>query len=171
MTSGRAQPTHANSKVGAGPLFWLSAAAGWAVMAYGLWGVFHHHLDTQPENLATFAVAGALLNDLLLAPFLLLVGVAITRVVPARARAIVQTALIVSGSLILFAYPLVRRYADALHNPSSLPHDYTTNLSIVLASVWVIAALAIAVKAGVGKRGGPVSQQPDQPASNSSSRS
>jgi len=39
-----------------GPVFWLSAAIGWAVIAYGLRGLFHHHVDTRPGNLATFVV-------------------------------------------------------------------------------------------------------------------
>jgi hypothetical protein len=130
----------------AGPAFWVSAAAGWATIGYGLRGLWQHRLDTRPANLAKFAVGGALIHDLILAPLLLAVGVAIARIVPPRLRAIVQAALIVSGSLVLFAYPLVRGYAHALHNPSSLPHNYTANLAVVLAAVWVVAALAIVLR-------------------------
>lgn len=39
-----------------------------------------------------------------------------------------QAALVISGCVVLFSYPLVRDYARVLHNPSSLPHDYTTNV-------------------------------------------
>jgi hypothetical protein len=130
----------------AGPVFWVSAAAGWAIIGYGLRGLWQHRLDTRPANLAKFAVGGALIHDLILAPLLLAVGVTIARVVPARIRAIVQAALIVSGALVLFAYPLVRGYAHALHNPSSLPHNYTANLAVVLAAVWAVAAVAIVIR-------------------------
>ena len=34
-----------------GPLFWISAAVGWGIIAYGLRGLFHHHVDTRPANL------------------------------------------------------------------------------------------------------------------------
>ena len=57
-----------------------------------------------------------------------------------------QAALIVSGSLVLFSYPLVRGYAHALRNPSSLPYNYTANLATVIAAVWTIAAVAIVVR-------------------------
>lgn len=130
----------------AGLGFWVSAAAGWVIIAYGLGGMIHHRLDTRPANLAKFAVGGALIHDLVFAPAVLLVGVVISRATPARMRGIVQAALIVSGSLVLLAYPLVRGYAHALHNPSSLPHNYTANLGIVLVIVWAVAAVAVIVR-------------------------
>jgi len=131
---------------GRGPLFWLSAAAGWAVIGYGLRGLLHHHVDTRPSNLATFFAGGALIHDLVVAPILITVGVVIGRYVPGRIRAVVQAALIVSGGLALFSYPLVRGYAHRLHNPSSLPHNYTANLVLVLAIVWTVAATILVIR-------------------------
>jgi hypothetical protein len=126
--------------------FWVTAAVGWAVIAYGLWGLVHHRLDTRPANLAKFAVGGAIIHDLVFAPLVLLAGVLIARITPGRVRGIVQAALIVSGSLVLFSLPLVRGYGHAAHNPTSLPHNYTANLAIVLTVVWVIAAVACIVR-------------------------
>lgn len=128
-----------------GPSFWIGAAAGWAVMGYGLRGLFHHRLDTRPANLARFAVGGALLHDLVLAPVVILLGIALVRVVPASIRAVAQGALIVSGCLALFSWPLVRNYARVLHNPSSLPHNYAANLAVAIGLVWLVAA-ALAVR-------------------------
>jgi len=128
-----------------GRRFWLSAAAGWAVIGYGLRGAYIHRIDTRPPNLAEFALGGALLHDLLAAPLVILAGVALARVAPARIRGVVQAALIVSASLILFSYPLVRGYGHVLHNPSSLPHNYTANLIVALGAVWLIAG-AFAVR-------------------------
>jgi hypothetical protein len=124
----------------AGPLFWISAAVGWAVIGWGLRGVFQHSLDTRPANLAKFVVGGALLHDLIVAPVLLLAGVALARAVPGRARAVVQAALAISGIVALFSYPLVRAYGLAANNPTSLPHNYGANLLIVLGVVWAVAA-------------------------------
>jgi glucan phosphoethanolaminetransferase (alkaline phosphatase superfamily) len=126
----------------AGARFWVTAAAGWAVMGYGLRGLLHHHGDTQPTELAKFVVGGALLHDLVAAPVVLLLGVAVSRAVPASVRAVVQSALIVTASVLLFSYPLVRNYARVLHNPSSLPHNYTAGVAVVLGVVWSVALLA-----------------------------
>ncbi len=130
----------------AGPLFWVSAAAGWAVIAWGLRGIFEHSLDTRPANLARFVVGGALLHDLFVAPLLLIAGVLLARSVPGRARAVVQGALAISGIVALFSYPLVRAYGLATNNPTSLPHNYTANLLVVLGVVWAVAAGLVIVR-------------------------
>jgi hypothetical protein len=129
-----------------GPLFWISAALGWAVIAWGVRGIFQHSLDTRPSNLAKFVVGGALLHDLLVAPVVIVAGVLLARAVPRRARAAVQAALVVSGIVALFSYPLVRAYGLAANNPTSLPHNYAANLLVVLGVVWAVAAGAVVVR-------------------------
>jgi len=135
----------------AGPAFWLSAASGWVVIGVGLRGIFQHSLDTRPANLAKFVVGGALLHDLLVAPVVLVAAVALARKVPGRARATVTAALVVTGVVALFSYPLVRAYGLAAHNPTSLPHNYTLNLLIVLGSVWAVAAAVLVVRLRKGR--------------------
>jgi len=130
----------------AGPLFWASAAAGWAVIAWGLRGIFVHSFDTRPSNLARFVVGGALLHDLLVAPLVVLAGVLFARTVPRRARAVVQGTLAITAIVALFSYPTVRAYGLATHNPTSLPHNYTANLLVVLGVVWAVAAGAVVVR-------------------------
>lgn len=130
----------------AGPRFWISAAVGWTVIGWGVYGIFANSLDTRPANLAKFVVGGALLHDLLVAPVVILAGVLIARAVPARARGPVQAALVISGIVALFAWPLVRAYGLAANNPTSLPHNYGLNLLVVLGVVWAVAACAIALK-------------------------
>jgi hypothetical protein len=130
----------------AGGRFWISAAVGWVAIGWGVVGIFRHSLDTRPANLAKFVVGGALLHDLLVAPLVILVGVLMARAVPARARGPVQAALVVSGVLALFSWPLVRAYGLAAHNPTSLPHNYTLNLLIVLGIVWATAGAATFLK-------------------------
>ncbi len=130
----------------AGPLFWISAAAGWGVMAFGLRGILQHSIDTRPASLARFVVGGALLHDLVVAPVVIVVGVLVARAVPRRGRAVVQAALVVSGIVALFSYPLVRAYGLAANNPTSLPYNYGRNLLVVLGLVWAAAALAVFVR-------------------------
>ena len=130
----------------AGPRFWITAAIGWAVIGWGVFGILSNSLDTRPANLAKFVVGGALLHDLLIAPVVILAGVLVARAVPPRARGPVQAALVVSAIVALFAWPLVRAYGLAANNPTSLPHNYGVNLLIVLGVVWVIAAAAILLK-------------------------
>ena len=129
-----------------GPRFWISAAVGWAVIGWGVAGIFRHSLDTRPANLAKFVVGGALLHYLLIAPVVILAGVLVARAVPARFRGPVQAALIVSAVVALFAWPLVRGYGLAANNPTSLPHNYGLNLLIVLGVVWAVAAGAVLLK-------------------------
>jgi hypothetical protein len=140
-----------------GRLFWISAVVGWAFIGWGLRGVFHYHIDTRPGELARFFIGGALIHDLILAPVVLLVGYVVVRVAPAGWRAYVQAALIISGLLILFTYPEVRDYARVLHNPTSLPHNYTANLAIVIGVVWGVTGL-VAVIHRVRSRSRPLSR-------------
>lgn len=129
-----------------GALFWISAGAGWAVIAFALRGIVQHSLDTRPASLARFVAGGALLHDLVVAPLVILAGVLVARSVPARARAAVQAALVVSATVALFSYPLVRAYGLAANNPTSLPHNYFANLLVVLGVVWAIAAVAVILR-------------------------
>ena len=139
------------------PMFWVSAIVGWAVIAYGIRGLLHHHVDTRPANLAKFFVGGALVHDLLFAPVVLVVGVLLARSAPRPARAWLQAGLLVSGSLALFSFPLVRDYAKVIHNPSSLPHNYTANLAVTLGAVWAAVIAGGLVTAVLHRR---ASQRP-----------
>jgi hypothetical protein len=126
--------------------FWVSAAAGWTVIAWGVRLAWQHHFDTRPADLVRFFVAGAVVHDVVLAPVVLGLGVAVSRFTPGRWRAPVQAALIISGSAALFAWPEIRDYARVNHNPSSLPHNYTANLLVVVAAVGVTTAVVALVQ-------------------------
>ena len=135
-----------------GPLFWVSAATGWTVIGWGLRGALHHHIDTRPTELARFFIGGAVLHDLVFAPIVLGAGVLLARVAPGRWRAPVQAAAIIGGCAALFSWPEVRDYARVNHNPSSLPHNYTANLGVVLA---VVAGVIIGGAWVLGRRRRP----------------
>jgi hypothetical protein len=137
-----------------GPLFWGSAAAGWALILWGVRGALHHDLHTRPGELVRFLLGGALAHDLVLAPAVLLIGTLIARMVRGRWRAPLQAILFIWGALALFALPLVRGYGRMHRNPTSLPHDYGANLAVVLAVVAVGTALAALVSASRRPGGG-----------------
>ena len=128
---------------GRGPLFWASAAAGWAIIGWGVRGALIHHLDTKPPDLVRFFLAGALIHDLIFAPVVLGAGVAVGRLVSGRGRAPVQAFLIIAGCAALFAWPEIRDYARVNHNPSSLPRNYTANLLVVAGAV-LLGVLSVA---------------------------
>jgi hypothetical protein len=133
-------------------MFWGGAAAGWLLIAWGVRGALHHHVDTRPGQLARFLLGGALTHDLLLAPLVLLAGVLVARAVRGRWRAPLQALLIIGAPLILFTYPQLRGYGRALNNPTSLPHNYAANLIVVLAAVGVATAVVGLLSAS--RRGG-----------------
>ena len=126
--------------------FWVSAAVGWTVIAVALEGILSNRIDTRPASLARFVVGGALLHDLVVAPLVLVLAAVVVKLVPGRARPIVQAALVVTAAVALFSFPLVRGYGLAARNPTSLPHNYALNLAVVLGVVWAVAALALALR-------------------------
>lgn len=135
-----------------GPRFWLSALLGWAIIAVGVRGIFEKSIDTRPGSLARFVIGGALLHDLIVAPLVILVAVAVARAVPGRSRAVVQGALAVTGIVALFSYPLVRAYGLAANNPTSLPRNYGVNLLLVLGLVWAVAAGMVLIRVRRARR-------------------
>ena len=129
------------------PWFWPLAIAGWAMMAYAIRGIFMHGVDTRPSKLFTLLIGVDLVHDLLLAPVVLAVGFLVTRLVPARIRPPVTAALFVSGVVVLYSYPLVRGYGRlAEFNSSRLPNNYARGLLIVLAVIWAVTAVVVAVR-------------------------
>jgi hypothetical protein len=123
-----------------GAAFWITAVAGWGLIAWGLRGALLHRIDTRPGHLLRFFATGLATHDLLFAPAVLAAGVLVARSVPARWRAAVQAALLICGTATLYAYPLVRGYGHSLRNPTSLPRNYTAGLAIVV--IAVCAAIA-----------------------------
>lgn len=139
--------------------FWTGAAVGAAGIAWGLQGILRHRRDTHPAQLAGFVLGDVVVHDAVWAPLVLLAGVAVARLVPARARAWVQAGLLVAGLLLVFAYPEIRGYGRAHGNPTSLPHDYTATSAaaagIALAGVAATAVVVALLRRLRRRRPGP----------------
>jgi hypothetical protein len=145
-------------KAGSGPAFWIGTVVGWSVVAYGVYGIFHNHIDTRPtlkaRELGRFFAGLLVGHDVLVVPLALLVGLAVNRLVPGRVRSFVQAAMIVSATLVLFAYPAVRgfgRHVDPA-NHTLVPRNYAHGLLLSIALVWAAALVLAAVKLLRGRR-------------------
>ena len=138
----------------------VGGVAGWALVAWAVRGVLRHGVDTRPAELARFLAGVLVSHDVVLVPIVLLAGWGVARVARGPGRAAVQAALVVSGCLALFAFPLFRGYGRALGNPTSLPHDYGANLLVVLGAVWVVAGAAVVASRASARARGRRAQPP-----------
>lgn len=120
-----------------GPLFWTLFAVGWAIMLFGLQGVFDQPNRTRPPNLAMWYVGSAIVHDALVAPAVVALGVAVVKLVPARARRYVQAGLIISGCVVAVALPALIGPGGPGDNPSALPRNYWPETALVLGVVWL----------------------------------
>lgn len=148
MTVDEDRPTMAEGYPTEHPkVFWLGLFVGWVVMAVGIRGLLVNEdspMGTDPPGWALLLVKSNLVHDFVLVPAVLLVGVVVARVVPARVRAPVQAGLIATGVIVLFAFPFVRGYGVKPDNSTVLPQNYGRGLLIVLGVVWAVtAALAV----------------------------
>ncbi|MEU4064612.1 hypothetical protein AB0F25_19715 [Streptomyces wedmorensis] len=117
---------------------------GLVLIGIGAWRV-----ADQPDPLGVVVwMAGAVvLHDGIVAPLVLAIGLLL---VGRPERGVLRGALVVAGSLVLIALPLLARPGEP-PNPSALPLPYGRNLAIVLAAVVVVAVAVILVR----RRGRP----------------
>ena len=133
-------PTH-------GLAFWIAIVAGVSVAAYGVAEYLARYPDlTRRVALARWIIGVDIAHDLLLAPLVVLVGVAVRRVVPRLALGPVQFGLIASGVVLLIAWRPLHHSAAYKHNATVQPLDYGTATLTVLAVVWTIATAWVAVR-------------------------
>ncbi|HEY8200133.1 MAG TPA: hypothetical protein VII47_02130 [Actinomycetota bacterium] len=145
-----------------GPLFWPCVAAGWGLVAFGLWGLVRDARDTHPGSFASWFAGSALVHDLVLAPVVFAVGLAVARTVPARVRPWMQGALVTSALVVAGSFPWAAGLGDRGGNASLLPGNYVLGLALVLAAVWLTAVAGALTsarrarprRAGSSRRGG-----------------
>lgn len=153
-----------------GRRFWFALVAGWAIMAFGVYGTMQNAGRTHPGNFALWFTGSALAHDLLLAPAVFLVALAIGRWLPAGARSAVQVGLIVAGTATVVALPFILGLGGAPDNPSALPRNYAAGLAIIVGSVAAATLLtALLRRAGPGRRPGR-REPPSAPPSTGRSR-
>ena len=129
-----------------GPAFWIGLAVGGAVMAYAVWGAASAFSGDERRALVTWLLGGAVAHDAVLAPIVTVVGLLLAWLLPRTIKGPVLAALAISAIVVLFSWPALRGYGRREGNLSALPHDYGRNVVIVVALVWVVAALVVVVR-------------------------
>jgi hypothetical protein len=124
---------------------------GLPIIGYGVRGALIDAADTRPTELAKWIVGSAVVDDLLLVPLVLAVGLAARTVVPPVAWPAVRAGLMATGALCLVAWPFVRGYGRDPTIPSLLDRNYATGLAAALAAVWAGVAMWL-VAAAVARR-------------------
>lgn len=123
----------------------LLAAAGLAVLAYGLHGWLTEQPGEVPGRLR-FLAAAVIVHDFMVIPLILAVGALTVRFVPAGVRLPVQAALAVSAATTVVALPFVIGAGRLADNPSAFPRSYATGLTVLLAAIWLSAGAWIAAR-------------------------
>lgn len=90
-------------------------------------------------SLAAWLVSGVLLHDFVLAPLAIAVVVAGSRL-PAMWRAPAAAALVVIGSVTLFAVPVLGRFGARADNPTLLDRPYVAGWAVIAGLTLLTAA-------------------------------
>jgi len=125
----------------------LGALAGIALAGFGVHTLFAHSGATHPMTVARWVIGLAIAHDLVLVPIVLAVGAAVRRWTPRRVQPVLAGVLVVSGVLVLEAWPVLRGYGRAGDNPSILPRNYAVGLTVAVATVWIAGIVIVAVRA------------------------
>ncbi len=129
--------------------FWIAVVAGSAIAGYGVAGFLDRYPDLSHRiSLARWIVGVDLTHDLVLAPTVVVIGLIVRRIVPARALAPVQFAMMASGVVLLIAWRPLRASAAYHHNPTAQPLNYATATLTVIAVIWAIAATWFLLRRG-----------------------
>lgn len=118
------------------------ALPGLAALVWGLVlaAQFALHSFRDGRSAIEFFIGGPILHDALVAPFVGLVGLLISRWVGRHWRTPVRLGAAVSGVLALLAIPAIWRTYAGQHNPGLDDRNYTAGLLVALAVVWLAVA-------------------------------
>ncbi len=130
---------------------------GWAVIVWGATRALDDARDAHPFALLVHVVTFDLFHDLIIAPAVVLFGWLIGRIVPEVARGPVRAAAAFTAIVVVFAYPLIRRWGQRPTNSSTLPLPYGRNVLIVVAATWAVAAVVVVLRIRAGRHApGPI---------------
>lgn len=118
---------------------WALGGLGVLVAAYGAWLALSRQDLDQLLDLALWLAGGVVLHDLVLAPLVLLLALALRRTPPAWHRP-ATWGLVVVGSLSLLAVPVLGRFGARSDNPTLLDRPYFTSW-LVIVVLTVVAVL------------------------------
>ena len=140
------QPRPDEPRLGAdevgGPRFWICAALGGGVIAFGLIGLLGDPRAGSLTSWLTFLLGGLFLHDGVLAPAVVGASVTLALLAPRRVRPALQVTAFIAGMILLVAIPVVGTWGELPGNPSLLPRDYGAGLAVALGIVLLTGAVA-----------------------------
>jgi len=74
-----------------------------------------------------------------LAPTLVLVGLAVGALLGPRHRGPIRAAMALTGLVVLFSIPLITAWGRRPTNSSTLPLNYAHSVVVIVAGIWLIA--------------------------------
>ena len=122
-------------------LFWPAFLVGAALIGYGIWTL--RSRDVELFDFGLWFLGALALHDLVLAPFVFLVGAVAGRLVPGRVRAAVQAGLILTGLLLIVAVPGLFTDGADPRDPSRLPNDYRSSVLLLLGLIVLGTAVGV----------------------------
>jgi hypothetical protein len=115
---------------------------GIAATAYGAWLLLQEDLADLVDT-AVWLAAGVVLHDFALVPLTLVVGLALTRMLPANYRALAAGGLIVLGTLTLLAVPVLGGWGANADNPTILDRDYAAGWLVLAAVILAVVVTSM----------------------------
>jgi len=139
----------------------LFAAAGLALLAYGVARLFLVVALGDLFLLLVWLVGAVAIHDGLLSPLVLAVGAALHRWVPDRGRRFVQLGMITGSMIIVIAIPMIYLEGSQPPEKAILLQHYGVNLTVLLGVVAVVALALYAVRVARDGRARPEASLPE----------
>ncbi|MEV6644592.1 hypothetical protein [Amycolatopsis sp. NPDC051371] len=121
----------------------LLALPGLAALAWGVVLFVEYAFPLRPDvfGTAVWIVGGPLLNDGVVAPLTAVLGIVLARVLPRPWRVPVVTGTVITGVLLILAFPLLWRPYGTPPMPGLHDGNPALGLALTLAAVWLVALL------------------------------
>ncbi len=99
-----------------------------------------------------FLAAVLIGHDFVVLPLAIGAGALVARFAPGWARRPALAAVAISGAVTLVALPFVLGKGRIADNPSAFPQHYGRNLLLILALVWLAAAVVAVIRYAAASR-------------------
>ncbi|MGK3201076.1 hypothetical protein [Amycolatopsis sp. MEPSY49] len=128
----------------------LLVLPGLAALAWGVVLFVEYAFPLRPDVFGTvgWIVGGPLVNDGVVAPLTAVLGIVLARVVPRPWRVPVVTGTVITGVLLIVAFPLLWRPYGTPPMPGLHDGNPALGLTLTLAAVWLLVVLAPLVRRG-----------------------
>jgi hypothetical protein len=121
----------------------LLALPGLAALAWGVVLFVEYAFPLRPDVFGAvgWIVGGPLINDGVVAPLTAVLGIVLARVLPRPWKVPVVTGTVITGVLLILAFPLLWRPYGTPPMPGLHDGNPALGLTLTLAAVWLLVAL------------------------------